>query len=270
MMADVGTDVGRAGQRIQRKVLVALVLSSVLPMLVLLAVVLPTPDPGGTLKIGVLQLLTLLTIVGMLVGDWVLWDLGRTVARLGAMMGGDSTASHRQDEVGTLMISFNKMLVTIEQQATEATEINTFASRLDAAYKEMEATNAQLTDTSFKDDITGLYNRRFLLLRPEEKIERWRRLGVPCSLALLDFGRRRLAASYAEQDADLAALAQIFIRSAPSPTSVMARYDGRRFALLLTQTSQPGTVRFVERVRNAVAAEHLEEERAQGRHRVAA
>jgi len=76
MVRDVGTDVGRAGQRIQRKVLVALVLSSVLPMLVLLAVVLPTPDPGGTLKIGVLQLLTLLTIVGMLVGDWVLWDLG--------------------------------------------------------------------------------------------------------------------------------------------------------------------------------------------------
>jgi GGDEF domain-containing protein len=41
----------------------------------------------------------------------------------------------------------------------------------------------------------------------------------------------------------------------------MARYDGRRFALLLTQTSQPGAVRFVERIRNVVAAEHFEEER---------
>jgi diguanylate cyclase (GGDEF)-like protein len=118
-----------------------------------------------------------------------------------------------------------------------------------------------LKAASFKDDITGLYNRRFLLLRLEEEMERWCRLGVPCSLAPLDFGRRRVAAGYAEQDAALAALAQIVIRSAPSPTSVMARYDGRRFALLLTQTSQLGAVRFVERSRNALAAEHLEEER---------
>jgi methyl-accepting chemotaxis protein len=155
-------------------------------MLVLLVVALPTLGPGGTLEIGALQLLVLLAIVGMLAGDWVLWDLGRTVARLGAMMSGDSTASHRSDEVGTLMTSFNKMLATIDQQAAE---INTFASRLDAAYKEMESTNAWLKETSFKDDITGLYNRRFLLLRLEEEIERWRQLGAPCSLALLDFGR---------------------------------------------------------------------------------
>ena len=64
----------------------------------------------------------------------------------------------RRDEVGTLMSSFNKMLLTIEQQAAE---INTFATRLDAAYKELESTNARLKEFSFKDEVTGLYNRRF-------------------------------------------------------------------------------------------------------------
>ena len=258
MAAAAGTDVAPAGQRIQRKVLVALVLSSVLPMLVLLVVALPTLGLGGALEVGALQLLILLAIVGVLAGDWILWDLGRTVARLGSLMGSDSTAADRQHEVGTLMTSYNKMLVTIEQQATE---INTFASRLDTAYKEMESTNTRLKETSFKDDITGLYSRRFLLLRLEEEVEQWCRSGLPCSLVLLDFRRRRVAAGYAEQDAALAALARILIRLAPSPTSVMARYDGSRFALLLAQTSQRGALRFVELVRNAVAAEYPEEER---------
>jgi hypothetical protein len=66
MAADGGTNGGRAGQRTERKVLVALVLSSVLPMLVLLVVALPTLGPGGSLEVGALQLLVLLAIVGML------------------------------------------------------------------------------------------------------------------------------------------------------------------------------------------------------------
>ena len=57
------------------------------------------------------------------------------------------------------MTSFNRLLVTTEQQAAE---INTFATRLDAAYKEMESTNARLKETAFKDDMApSLYNRVF-------------------------------------------------------------------------------------------------------------
>jgi GGDEF domain-containing protein len=82
----------------------------------------------------------------------------------------------RRDEVGTLMSSFNKMLLTIEQQAAE---INTFATRLDAAYKELESTNARLKETSFKDEVTGLYNRRFFTLRLEEELSRYRRFNHP-------------------------------------------------------------------------------------------
>ena len=87
----------------------------------------------------------------------------------------------REDEVGTLMTSFNRMLETIEQQAAE---INTFATRLDAAYKELESTNARLKETSFKDEVTGLYNRRFFSLRLEEELSRYRRFNHPVSVVL--------------------------------------------------------------------------------------
>jgi hypothetical protein len=95
---------------------VAFVVSSVVPLLVVLVVVLPTHQSG------ILQVLVVLTIVGMLAGAWVIW------------------------------------------------EINTFASRLDAAFKELESTNARLKVTEFEDDITGLYNRRFLLRRLAERL----------------------------------------------------------------------------------------------------
>ena len=73
--------------------------------------------------------------------------------------------------------------MTIEQQAAE---INSFATRLDAAYKELESTNARLKETSFKDEVTGLYNRRFFSMRLEEELSRYRRFNHPVSVVLLD------------------------------------------------------------------------------------
>ena len=90
MQSEGATDVARAGQRIRNKVLVALTLSSVVPILVLAFVVMvlvfPTLGPGETVKFGGLQLLVLFTLVGMLAGAYVIWDLGRIFARMGAVM----------------------------------------------------------------------------------------------------------------------------------------------------------------------------------------
>jgi diguanylate cyclase (GGDEF)-like protein len=169
MSADGGLDVARAGLWLKRRVRVAFVLSSVVPLLVVLVVVLPT------LQSGILQVLVVLTIVGMLAGAWVIWDLGRLIGRMGAL--------------------------TVEQQAAE---INTFASRLDAAFKEVESTNARL------------------------KV----------------------------RDSTVNAFAQILMQSAPSISDVMARYDSSRFAVLLVGAPRESALRFVERVRIAVAAEN--------------
>ena len=263
MQSEDAADVARAGQRIRNKVLVALTLSSVVPILVLAFVVMvlvfPTLGPGETVKFGGLQLLVLFTLVGMLAGAYVIWDLGRIIARMGSIMASETAISgfeRRRDEVGTLMSSFNKMLLTIEQQAAE---INTFATRLDAAYKELESTNARLKETSFKDDITRLYNRRFLFLRLEEEIGRWTRFRQPCSLVLLEpEGLRVVAdtAGLAAYDEALVAFAQILVAPAGSIVNVMARYDGGRFAVLLVETHREAALRFVRMVRNAVASEY--------------
>jgi len=259
MSGEVGTDVARAGQRIKSKVLVALVLSSVVPILVLAFVVLvllvPTLGPGETLKFGVLQLLIVCTVIGMLAGAWIIWDLGRIVARMGALMASENAISgfeRRQDEVGTLMTSFNKMLVTIEQQAAE---INTFATRLDAAYKELESTNARLKETSFKDEVTGLYNRRFFSLRLEEELSRYRRFNHPVSVVLLDLdGFKAVNDDFGHTvgDETLKEIAKILMKHSRG-INVVSRYGGDEFAVLLVETSKAGARLYADRIREVVS-----------------
>lgn len=259
MSVDHESDVGRAGQRIKRKVLVALVLSSVIPILVLtfvvLTMVLPTLRPGETMKFGLLQMLVVFTVLGMIAGAWVIWDLGRIVARMGALMASEGALpgfERRQDEVGTLMTSFNRMLITIEQQATE---INTFATRLDAAYKELESTNARLKETSFKDELTGLYNRRFFNLRLEEELSRYRRFNHPVSVVLLDLdGFKAVNDEFGHTvgDETLREVSQILMKHSRG-INVVSRYGGDEFAVLLVETSKAGARLYADRIREVVA-----------------
>ena len=259
MQSEGATDVARAGQRIRNKVLVALALSSVVPILVLAFVVMvlvfPTLGPGETVKFGGLQLLVLFTLVGMLAGAYVIWDLGRIFARMGAVMASETAMSgfeRRRDEVGTIMSSFNKMLMTIEQQAAE---INTFATRLDAAYKELESTNARLKETSFKDEVTGLYNRRFFNLRLEEELSRYRRFNHPVSVVLLDLdGFKAVNDEFGHTSGDetLREVAQILMKHSRG-INVVSRYGGDEFAVLLVETSKAGARLYADRIREVVA-----------------
>jgi diguanylate cyclase (GGDEF)-like protein len=259
MPTEGDVEVARAGQRIRNRVLVALTLSSVVPILVLafvvLVLVLPTVGPGETLKFGGLHMLVLFTVVGMLAGGYIIWNLGRTVARIAALMSRDQAAAgldHRRDEVGTLMTSFNRMLATIEQQAVE---INTFATRLDAAYKELEVTSARLKETSFKDEVTGLYNRRFFSLRLEEELSRYRRFNHPVSVVLLDLdGFKAVNDEFGHTVGDdtLRDVAQILMKHSRG-INVVSRYGGDEFAVLLVETSKAGARLYADRIREVVS-----------------
>ena len=143
-------EVAFAGHRFITRVLVALALCSVIPILLLgwalLMVAIPSLGAEDTLMRGGLRFLIVFSVVGMVVGGYIIWDIGRTMARLAQMIADESagtTREHRHDEVGTLMHAFTKMLGTIDQQAAE---INSFTGRLDAAYKELESTNARLKE----------------------------------------------------------------------------------------------------------------------------
>jgi len=259
MRGDGSPDLATAGRRLRVKVLVALTLASGVPILVLAYGVrrLAIPGAGGDprLDVMVLRAVLIVTVVAVLAGAYIIWDIGGTIARMAQVMASEQVMGglvRRNNEVGTLMGSFNKMLTTIEHQAAE---INSFATRLDAAYKELETTNARLKETSFKDEVTGLYNRRFFSLRLEEELSRYRRFNHPVSVVLLDldgFKSVNDSLGHAVGDDTLRDVAQILMKHSRG-INVVSRYGGDEFAVLLVETSKAGARLYADRIREVVA-----------------
>jgi len=230
MPADGSQDLVVAGQRLRKKLAVALTLSSAVPLLVLAWVVrsfvLPTLPNEQSMFIGGLQALLASTVIGMIVGAYIIWDVGRTVARIAEMLASERAISglgRRKDEVGTLMTSFNRMLETIEQQAG--------------------------------DEVTGLYNRRFFSLRLEEELSRYRRFNHPVSVVLLDLDGFKAVnddLGHAVGDDTLRDVAQILMKHSRG-INVVSRYGGDEFAVLLVETSKAGARLYADRIREVVA-----------------
>jgi diguanylate cyclase (GGDEF)-like protein len=259
MVSDASQDVTVVGRRLRRRVLLALGLFGVLPVLVLAYAVhrYVFADAGSLSGINLfgLQGLAFFTLLAMIGGAWIIWDIGRAVSHMGELLSQQANVTAlgaRTDEVGALMKSFTSMLTTIEQQAVE---INTFATRLDAAYKELEVTNARLKETSFRDDVTGLYNRRFFSLRLEEEISRFRRFNHPVSVVLLDldgFKNVNDEFGHAVGDETLREIAQILMKHSRG-INVVSRYGGDEFVILLVETSKAGARLYADRIRQVVA-----------------
>ena len=251
-------EIAHVGQRLKRKVSLAIILSGVLPLLVLAHVVyqyvlhtLPSGDPTHAFAVHALIICTMLAMIG---GAYTIWDLGRNVAGMADMLATQRVieVSDRSDEVGTLMQSFGQMLTTIEHQASE---INTFATKLDAAYRELEATNSRLKEYSFKDDVTGLYNRRFFSMRLDEELARYRRFNHPTSVVLLDLDGFKAVndeLGHAVGDETLRDVAQILQKHSRG-INVVSRYGGDEYAILLVETSKAGARLYAERIRQVIS-----------------
>ncbi|HWN02786.1 MAG TPA: GGDEF domain-containing protein, partial [Candidatus Dormibacteraeota bacterium] len=263
-----------AARRIKRKILIAIALTAFLPMLVVAYLVyayaLPLLDPQAQER-NLPWMLVLLGGTGLLMaaGSFMLWDLATSVVRHAdsldaprrpAPTAGTSRPSpslettavqqyvQQSDEVDSLMHSFSRMLGTIEQQASD---VNEYARRLDTAYKELESTSAQLKEFSFKDEVTGLYNRRFFSIRLEEEVSRYRRFNHPVSVVLLDLDGFKAVnddLGHGAGDETLRAMAEILLKQSRG-INVICRYGGDEFAVLLVETSKGGARLYADRIR---------------------
>jgi diguanylate cyclase (GGDEF)-like protein len=263
-----------AARRIKRKILIAIALTAFLPMLVVAYLVyayaLPLLDPQAQER-NLPWMLVMLGGTGLLMtaGSFMLWDLATSVVRHAdsldaprrpAPTAGTSRPSpslettavqqyvQQSDEVDSLMHSFSRMLSTIEQQASD---VNEYARRLDTAYKELESTSAQLKEFSFKDEVTGLYNRRFFSIRLEEEVSRYRRFNHPVSVVLLDLDGFKAVnddLGHGAGDETLRAMAEILLKQSRG-INVICRYGGDEFAVLLVETSKGGARLYADRIR---------------------
>jgi diguanylate cyclase (GGDEF)-like protein len=114
--------------------------------------------------------------------------------------------------------------------------------------------NARLEELSFRDPLTGVYNRRYFALRLEEETRRLVRFGEPLSLVLLDLDRFKSIndeLGHRAGDDTLREAAQIIVSGSRS-FSVVTRYGGDEFAVLLVNTPKAGALKYAQRIKDVI------------------
>ena len=249
------------GPWFRRKISLALTLTALVPLLILAyslyASVMSWLGHEPLYGRDLLWSQALLVFTGLLMaaGGFVIWDLGSIVSRTAetvALTGRvERAVAEKTDQIGALMGSFSRVLGSIE---TQTGEINQFAARLDAAYRELESTNARLKEVSFKDEVTRLYNRRFFSIRLEEEVSRYRRFNHPVSVVLLDLDGFKAVndeLGHATGDETLRGVGELLLKHSRG-INVICRYGGDEFAILLVETPKAGAQIYADRIRHVL------------------
>ncbi|GHA21124.1 biofilm regulation diguanylate cyclase SiaD [Oceanisphaera arctica] len=132
----------------------------------------------------------------------------------------------------------------------------------DRYQRSMLELNEQLKQAALRDPLTGLANRRLLMERLSEELERYRRGREPFSLVMLDadnFKRINDAFGHDTGDRALCMMADAISRQLRG-YDLCARWGGEEFMLLLPETGLELATHIVDRVMQAVRALRLEKD----------
>ncbi|MGI8631186.1 MAG: diguanylate cyclase [Solirubrobacterales bacterium] len=109
------------------------------------------------------------------------------------------------------------------------------------------------------DQLTGLANKRQFDERLEQEVGRSRRFGHPLALMMLDLDDfKAINDTYGHRQGDevLRTLASV-LGEGTREVDEAARIGGEEFAVVMPETDEPGAHLLAERVRQALAAEHV-------------
>jgi diguanylate cyclase (GGDEF)-like protein len=151
------------------------------------------------------------------------------------------------------------VLALEEQVAQKTISLNTQASDLIAA-------NKQLQVLTYKDGLTGLYNRRYFDKKLTIEINRHDRQKQPLSLIIADIDHFKLFNDfYGHQQGDscLKQVAQCICTSAARMTDANCRYGGEEFAIILPNTSIEQSTIIAERLCLAIENMQIPHEKSE-------
>ncbi len=128
------------------------------------------------------------------------------------------------------------------------------ALRIKGEHDSLRAQNRRLSELSMTDPLTGLYNRRYLMERFHEEIERAKRYQYPISCLMVDIDDFKLindSFGHLKGDQLLQQLA-IMMKNTNRVVDILSRYGGEEFIMILPQTNLGGAETVGERYRQLV------------------
>jgi len=147
----------------------------------------------------------------------------------------------------------------VAERGRLARENRSLIDHLQRNREDLERVSGQLQDMANRDSLTGLYNHRYFRAALEQEQSRSRRHGRSFALLLADVDH---FAHYNERHGQLAGdellrtLAKLLQERCRAST-VVARFGGNRFALLVPEAGAAGAATFAELLRCAVTTAAL-------------
>jgi two-component system, cell cycle response regulator len=128
--------------------------------------------------------------------------------------------------------------------------------------RQLEEANARLEQLSLTDDVTGLYNQRFLHQRLEEEYRRALRYGQPLSVMMLDLDNFKRVNDTHDHLYGSRVLMRVgrVVKDSLRNIDLVIRYGGDEYAVILPHTSQEQAVQVAERLRVNVEAADVGDE----------
>ena len=118
----------------------------------------------------------------------------------------------------------------------------------------------KLLELSVKDELTGLYNRRYIHDDISKRIASFARYNTPFSIAFIDIDYfKKINDRYGHDAGDevLKALSDL-VQSELRNSDIFARFGGEEFIAVFPNTSKKDAAVFVERLRNTIQEQRVE------------
>jgi diguanylate cyclase (GGDEF)-like protein len=157
-------------------------------------------------------------------------------------------------ETGPGLTALAVLAVVLPWFAVMGGYVNRLRSRLSDSHRRLRGAYERIEKLAVRDELTGVYNRRFLMEALSRERARLERLGATFSLCLLDVDHFKAindAHGHAAGDVVLVQVARI-AGAGLRAVDVFGRYGGEEFLLILPATPLAGARVCAERVRAAI------------------
>ena len=211
------------------------------------AVLVQVPAAEAFRQVNRLRNVTVLIVAALLVGVGLLaYVLGLLITRpLNRLTRGAARVAGGDLDVDLPVVGGREL-----RYVTEV--FNDMVARLRESRRELER-------LSITDDLTELYNRRYVMEALGNEVRRSRRLEHPFALLMLDvdhFKEYNDAYGHLAGDAALARVAAI-LKESTRDVDCAARYGGEEFVVLLPETEAQGATETAQRIQARLARDEL-------------
>ncbi|MCT4685778.1 diguanylate cyclase [Vallitalea sp.] len=184
----------------------------------------------------------LILIAYTIISRWIMQPIESLNSKVNQMTNdnwGIQIETNRRDELGQLTRSFNSMsiklrdyILMLNNKQEELEEINTTLEEL------VHERTKELELLTITDSLTNIYNKRYLMEKLNQNIEKAKRYNETFSIVIFDIDHfKKVNDTYGHLEGDVT-LREVsnFLASTVRDVDVLGRYGGEEFMIIMTST----------------------------------